>query len=85
LDFSQPFDQGIDTSLVIGNRFLPARGTDSNIELRFGHIDTDKDKANFQKLILLDFNLLHLSSTLRMMRAWLAPLTCFFTNETEKS
>src|SRR5262245_35716420 len=74
-DFTQPFDQGLDSGFVVENRFSLARGTYSDIELRFGDIDADKDRGNFQSSILLDFNLLQLSSTLRKMRALLAQAT----------
>jgi hypothetical protein len=74
-DFTQPFDQGLDSGLVVRNRFSLARGTYSDVELGFGDIDTDKDRSNFQSFVLLDFYLLQLSSTLRKMRAWIAQAT----------
>ena len=55
LNLSQPFDQGLDAELVVSKRFFLACGADRDIELCFGHIDTDKDKGNFQNAILLNF------------------------------
>ena len=75
LDFSQPFDQILDAGLVVSDRFSLARRTYSDIESRFGHIDTDKNRSDFQNSILLNFSFLQLSSTLRKMRAWLALAT----------
>lgn len=75
-DLSQPFDQGLDADFVVGKTIFLAGGANRDIELCFGHIDADKDKGTFQDAILLnDFTMLQLSSTLRKMRAWLAPAT----------
>jgi hypothetical protein len=84
LELSQPFDQGLDTSLVVGNRFFLARGASLDIESCFGHINADKDKGIFQNTILLNFTLLQLSSTLREMRAWLAQPTVRAFGEPER-
>jgi hypothetical protein len=51
------------------------RGTYGDIESRFGHVDTDKDRGNFQNSILLAFSFLQHSSTLRMMRALITQAT----------
>ena len=45
LEPTQPLDQGHDSSLVVGERFSHARGTYTDIELCFGHVDTDKDRT----------------------------------------
>ena len=81
----QSFDQGLDTGFVVGHRQGLSRGTNRNIELRFGHIDTDKDKGISQDENLLDdFNLPQPNSTLRMMRAWITQATVRAFGEAER-
>src|SRR5262249_11290889 len=68
--FAQPFDQSLDPGSVVTHRLGLTRGTYRYIETRFGHIDTDKNRAHFQNSILLDdVSFLQHSSTLRRMRA----------------
>ena len=69
-------DQRLDAGFIVSHRQGLCGGTDSDIELRFAHIDTDEDNGSFQQTILLDdFDLLQPSSALRDMRAWITRAT----------
>jgi len=75
LESTQPLDQRFDSSLVVRELFSHARGTYTDIELCFGHVDSDKDRTRFQAAIPPDDSYSQLSSTLQMMRALITQAT----------
>src|SRR5512143_201235 len=85
LHLSQPFDQHLDTRFIVGKRVALSQRPHSHIQTRLGHVNTNKDTANFQNSFLLDFSFLQPGSTLRMMRALLTQATVRAFGEAERN